>query len=173
MVIRINQQKRQARIWSTEMIPKEYRDHTLRSWVDRVAEYGGEDWRLWAQNICTQLLDWAETGKWLVLWSGPGSGKTGLLIALLRLLAEAERVVSYKYIYDLFEKMKSSFDGSSDLTLAQVIESVATVDVIRSRPAAMISSGCLISVGYVGRANSPIARNAASAQAMVGAPRPR
>lgn len=124
------QRRRLAQVWSRQMIPRKFLGHTLATWVDRVVEYGGEGWRLWAEDICAQLVGWSKSGKWLLLWSDVGTGKTSLLVGLLRILAEAGRVVAYHYIEDLFAKTKESFDGKSGLTLKQVHDSVTKVEVL-------------------------------------------
>ena len=109
--------KRVAKFWTSSQAPAEYRDCTLES-------YPGDP------TAVPALREWLEGERWLIL-SGPvGAGKTGLTVALLRVLAEQGRSVLFVNAPAMLRRVRATYGKSDAETEGAVIDSLAEVEVL-------------------------------------------
>ncbi len=109
--------KRVAKFWTSSQAPAEYRDCTLES-------YPGDP------TAVPALREWLETDRWLILAGEYGAGKTGLTVALLRVLAEQGKSVLFVNAPAMLRRVRATYGKQEAETEGAVIDSLAQVEVL-------------------------------------------
>jgi len=110
-------QKRLAKFWASSQAPSEYRACTLES-------YPGDP------TVVPALRSWLDTDGWLILAGEYGAGKTGLTVALLRVLAERGQSVLFVNAPAMLRRVRATYGKSDAETESAVIDSLAEVEVL-------------------------------------------
>lgn len=130
-------QERLEKLWG--LLPSEFRDWTFETYLDFTSlhfpEYSARHVRL-----VDTLRSWLQTTHWLYLYSGgeagspggAGRGKTGLAIALLKLLIEQGQTGIFTSTADLLQTLRASYADHSAYVDAGRREELGlkTVDVL-------------------------------------------
>jgi DNA replication protein DnaC len=107
-----------ARFWQSSQAPAEYRDCTLES-------YPGDP------SAVPALRAWLETNRWLILEGEYGAGKTGLTVALLRVIAERGDSVLFVNAPAMLRRVRATYAKHDEAeSESAVIDSLAEADVL-------------------------------------------
>jgi DNA replication protein DnaC len=112
-----------ARFWQSSQAPAEYRDCTLESYVGTCPP--GDP------SAVPALRAWLETDRWLILAGDYGAGKTGLTVALLRILAERGTSVLFVNAPAMLRRVRATYAQHDEAeSESKVIDSLAEADVL-------------------------------------------
>lgn len=105
--------------WGNVGIPSRFLDCTLDSFLARSPGNG---------ELVEQLVDWAATDRWLVLYGLVGRGKTGIAAALARSMVDAGAGLLFRRVPDLLDRLKASYNG--DGREMELLAALYAVDVL-------------------------------------------